>query len=179
MRYRVGDMYRCIGKESRSDGTRIPRFAYIDRVPSVIDIAGFTRITENSIRHSMELSGLQVEDWMAKKEYDERKRPLLHLYVEMKREALTNSAISEQVLRDHLSVYFKYVDNDYQDLKKILGMDPLKITILKCGTFRTYAEIYGKSIQKMNPKERDVSDLLACREKATYKIRGESYYGRL
>lgn len=179
VRYRVGDMYRCIGKESRSDGTRIPRFAYIDRVPSVIDIAGFTRITENSIRHSMELSGLQVEDWMAKKEYDERKRPLLHLYVEMKREALTNSAISEQVLRDHLSVYFKYVDNDYQDLKKILGMDPLKITILKCGTFRTYAEIYGKSIQKMNPKERDVSDLLACREKATYKIRGESYYGRL
>ncbi|MEI3502294.1 MAG: GH3 auxin-responsive promoter family protein [Anaerovoracaceae bacterium] len=50
MRYRVGDVYRCAGLENSKDGTRIPRFYYIDRVPDIIDIAGFTRITERSVR---------------------------------------------------------------------------------------------------------------------------------
>ena len=44
-RYRCGDMYRCVGLENREDETRIPRFEYVDRVPWIIDIAGFTRIS--------------------------------------------------------------------------------------------------------------------------------------
>ena len=43
-RYRCGDMYRCVGLENREDETRIPRFEYVDRVPGIIDIAGFTGI---------------------------------------------------------------------------------------------------------------------------------------
>ena len=43
-RYRCGDMYRCVGLENREDETRIPRFEYVDRVPWIIDIAGFTGI---------------------------------------------------------------------------------------------------------------------------------------
>ena len=46
VRYRCGDVYRCVGLSNREDGTKIPRFEYIDRVPSIIDIAGFTRISE-------------------------------------------------------------------------------------------------------------------------------------
>lgn len=45
-RYRVGDMYRCVGLTNQEDRTQIPRFEYIDRVPWIIDIAGFTRISE-------------------------------------------------------------------------------------------------------------------------------------
>ena len=59
-RYRCGDMYRCVGLTNREDGTRIPRFEYIDRVPSIIDIAGFTRISENGITSAIRLSGLPV-----------------------------------------------------------------------------------------------------------------------
>ena len=157
VRYRVGDVYRCAGIGNKEEGTSIPRFYYIDRVPNVIDIAGFTRITENSIRHSIELSGLRIFDWFAVKEYVNN-RPQLHIYVEMEKDALTSIAVSSEILKEHLGIYFKYLDNDYSDLKKILGIDPLNITIVKCGTFERYKQIYGKPIRKMNPSAHDVAD---------------------
>ena len=86
MRYRVGDVYRCIALENERDQVRFPRFEYIDRIPTVIDIAGFTRITENSIGRVIGLSGLKVKDWAAAKEITENKRPFLHMYVEMEPE---------------------------------------------------------------------------------------------
>ena len=86
-RYRVGDMYRCVGLTNQEDRTQIPRFEYIDRVPWIIDIAGFTRISENGIKSVIQLSGQPVTDWIAVKEYNEKKRPYLHLYIEVKKEA--------------------------------------------------------------------------------------------
>ena len=83
----------------------------------------------------LELSQLQIVDWFAMKEYNQDKRPFLHLYVEMSPQSLVSQAVTREILREHLSVYFKYVDQDYKDLKRILGVDPLEITILKCGTF--------------------------------------------
>lgn len=164
MRYRVGDTYRCAGLESREDATRIPRFEYVDRVPSIIDIAGFTRISENSIAQAIQLSGLNVENWIAVKEYNENNRPLLHLYVELNLEYYMSFAVSEEILRDHLSVYFKYVDQDYKDLKRILGVDPLKITILKCGTFEAYQRKGKKVPRHVNPSHYEVSELIAVQD---------------
>ena len=69
-RYRVGDMYRCVGLTNQEDRTQIPRFEYIDRVPWIIDIAGFTRISENGIKSVIQLSGQPVTDWIAVKEYN-------------------------------------------------------------------------------------------------------------
>jgi hypothetical protein len=57
-------------------------------------------------------------------------------------------------------VYFKYVDQDYKDLKKILGIDPLEITIVKCGTFRQYEEKRGKLVRRVNPPYQESSILL-------------------
>ena len=75
-RYRVGDVYRCLGLTSKEDETRIPRFEYIDRVPDIIDIAGFSAISENSIKNVISLSGIDVTDWAALKEFTEdRGRP--------------------------------------------------------------------------------------------------------
>lgn len=172
VRYRVGDVYRCVGLENPTDGTRIPRFHYIDRIPTVIDIAGFTRITENSIQNVIALSHLQIADWVAAKEYNQEKRPLMHLYVEMESQALASQALSKEILRQHLSVYFKYVDQDYQDLKRILGVDPLEITILRCGTFAEYQRKTGKQLRKMNPSAYDIKDLLRAQESAEWNCRG-------
>ncbi len=60
-RYRCGDMYRCVGLENRDDETRIPRFEYVDRVPWIIDIAGFTRISENGIRSVIAFRSFQSQ----------------------------------------------------------------------------------------------------------------------
>ena len=167
-RYRCGDMYRCVGLENREDETRIPRFEYVDRVPWIIDIAGFTRISENGIRSVIALSKLPIINWVATKEYNEQNRPYLHMYVELERDALLNTAMSTNILKDLLSTYFKYIDQDYRDLKKILGMDPLQVTIFTCGTFETYEKQTGKKLHQMNPSYYDLKALLevqACLNK--------------
>ncbi len=174
-RYRVGDMYRCLGLTNREDGTRIPRFEYIDRVPDIIDIAGFTRISENSIQSVIELSGLAVKNWVALKEFTEEKgRPYLHLYVELSPECVVTRAVSQEILKEHLTIYFKYVDQDYRDLKRILGMDPLEITILRCGTFETYEATSGKHLRHINPSLHDVHDLVKSQEMVGHT--GRRYY---
>ena len=171
-RYRVGDVYQCVGLENPVDGTRIPRFHYIDRVPTIIDIAGFTRISENSIQNVISLSGLQIVDWVAAKEYNHEKRPLLHLYVEIEAQSLASLALSKEILREHLSVYFKYVDQDYKDLKRILDVDPLEITILRCGTFAAYQRQSGKTLRKINPSAYDIMGLLRTQETVECEYRG-------
>ena len=161
-RYRVGDVFRCIGIGSKSDNNNCPRFQYVDRVPQMIDIAGFTRITEKSIQQAIQLSRLPIAAWTAKKEYTENYRPYLHIYVELQRSNLVNSAISIRILQDQLGIYFRYLDQDYEDLKKILGIDPLKITLLKCGTFELYEQRHGAKIRTMNPDGGEIHDLLNC-----------------
>ena len=160
MRYRVGDVYRCMGLENSGDGTRIPRFSYIDRVPTIIDIASFTRISEATIQSVITLSGLKIRDWIAMKEYGARKRPYMHLYVELDPDALASSAVTKEILREHLGIYFKYLDNDYKDLKRLLGMEPLEITILKCGSFAAYTAKTGKRLRHVNPSAHDLKDLV-------------------
>jgi hypothetical protein len=161
-RYRVGDVFRCIGIGSAKEENSIPRFQFVDRVPQVIDIAGFTRITEKSVNQAIQLSRLPIEAWTAKKEFTEDYRPYMHLYVEMQHSNLVNSAISPRILQDQLGIYFRYLDQDYEDLKKILGIDPLKITLLKCGTFATYEKRFGSKIKAMNPESCEINDLLNC-----------------
>lgn len=161
-RYRVGDVFRCTGIGSETEKNSIPRFQYVDRVPQVIDIAGFTRITEKSIQQAILLSRLPIAAWTAKKEYTDNNRPYMHLYVELQRSNLINSAISIRILQDQLGIYFRYLDQDYEDLKKILGIDPLKITLLKCGTFDLYERRFGRKIRSMNPDGCEIGDLLNC-----------------
>ena len=163
-RYRCGDMYRCVGLENREDNTRIPRFEYVDRVPWIIDIAGFTRISENGIRSVVQLSGLPIHNWVAAKEYNEQNRPYLHMYVELEANALANQAVSSEILKDLLSTYFKYIDQDYRDLKKILGMDPLEITILRCGSFDNFERRTGKKLRQMNPPYYELNELVQAQE---------------
>lgn len=161
MRYRVGDVYRCVGRENKEDNTKIPRFKYVDRIPSVIDIAGFTRITEKSIELAINLSGLSIKEWVAAKEYNVDNRPFLHLYVEMDKNSLTHQAMGKELLKEHLTVYFKYIDNDYKDLKRILQVDPLEITILPYGTFDSYENKNGKKLRHVNPNILEIKELLS------------------
>ena len=159
-RYRVGDTYRCVGLQNKEDHTKIPRFEYVDRVPDIIDIAGFTRISKNGIQSVINLSGQPITHWTALKEYNENNRPYLHLYLEVEKNALISHAVTTDIMKSLLTTYFKYIDQDYRDLKKILGMDPLCVTIVRCGTFEKYKETKGKEIGKMNPSPYELRELL-------------------
>lgn len=158
-RYRMGDMFSCYSK-SGDTSTSLPILKYVDRAPTVIDIAGFTRITEKSITEVIELSMLPIKDWFAKKEYDHNKTPYLHLYIEIKSESLDSTALSCQLLQDHLKAYFKFFDTDYSDLEKMLGIKPLVISVIKSGSTSLYKEFTGNNIVKMNPKTHDIKTFL-------------------
>jgi len=159
-RYRTGDLYSCLGIGSREDGTSLPRFQYLDRIFSVIDIAGFTRITENSIQNAIQLSRLPIQGWFAAKEYNAEGHPYLHMYVEMSVLSTCTSALSKELLQEHLAIYFKYADHDFKDLKRILGINPLEITLLACGTFERFRRSRGYRIAAINPPQKDVAELL-------------------
>lgn len=157
-RYLVGDVFRCIEYGCKEDKIQLPRFEYVDRNPDVIDIAGFTRIGQKTIDEVIELSKLSISDYCACKQY-KNNRPFMHLIVEMDANSLNVAAVSKQLLKEHLQVYFTYFDNDYKDLQKMLGIDPLKITIVKCGTFKKYEQEYKHHIRKMNPTKHDLQNL--------------------
>ena len=159
-RYRVGDVYRCISTGSGGEEVALPRFAFLDRVPTIIDIAGFTRITEDTIRDVIRMSGLPIQDWFALKEYNHEDRPFLHMYVELSRENLADTAADQQVLKDHLSVYFNYFDSDYQDLKRLLGIEPLQITILRSGIIERYKQSSKERFRRINPPPYIISEIL-------------------
>lgn len=163
VRYRPGDVYRCLRLKNDADGLDFPQFEYVDRIPTVIDIAGFTRITENSINQVIELSGIDVHNWFALKKYDDNKRSYLQLYVELSEKASHTAVSSSNILCEHLSVYFKYYDNDYEDLKKMLGIEPLSVTVLPTGTMDRFESIFGYKIRKINPTRQEEIELLKLR----------------
>jgi hypothetical protein len=160
MRYRVGDIMKCVTTENKADGIRFPQFTYVDRIPTVIDIAGFTRITESTINKAIELSKLDIENWFAVKRYDELDRPYMNLYVEVTPGAAIHGTVVKRIIEEQLGIYFNYLDSDYHDLKRLLGIDPLIVTILPIGTFDAYRRKTGKVLRKMNPSPYDIIELV-------------------
>lgn len=156
MRYRIGDVYRCLS----ANPDELPRFTFVDRIPSVIDIAGFTRITASSMQEVIRLSRLNLGDWVLKKEFDEQNNPYLHMYVEIPPDAQATEVSVRSILTEHISLYFKYFDSDYGDLKKLLNMEPLQITILKYGTIDAYETKLGHRLPRINPGMLDIIGLL-------------------
>ena len=156
MRYRIGDMYHCISAGSG----QLPLLTFVDRVPDIIDIAGFTRITASSMQEVIRLSRLDLGDWVLKKEFNQNDDPFLHMYLEIPPDAQASEVVTRSVLTEHLSLYFKYFDSDYGDLKKLLNMEPLEITVLKYGTIAAYERRMGQRLARINPGMLDVMGLL-------------------
>ena len=96
------------------------------------------------------------------------------MYVEILPDAQINDVVVKQVLQEHLTVYFKYFDSDYSDLKKLLNMEPLQITILKYGTIAGYQREIGHTLHRINPGMLDVTGLL--RYHTQPRPRGEAAY---
>lgn len=164
-RYRVGDVYRCIRTKNPQDKMDFPQFEYIDRVPNVIDISGFTRITRREIDKVIDLAGLPVTDYIAGKEYDEEGHSFLRLYVEMDDGNKRSASIDAELFKNHLGIYFRYHDSDYNDLKRLLGIDPLQVTLLRHGTIADFEAESGRTLGRINPRRQDILDLLAFRER--------------
>lgn len=158
-RYRAGDVFKCLSLNNEELGIKVPQFAYVDREQRLIDIGGFTRISEATITEALNVSKLEIDVWFACKEFDQSNKPYLHLYVEASETGM-RGALTKDIIKEHLSIYFRYVDADYQDLKSLLGMDPLEVSIIPAGTINKFADLFGRSLKKINPSHFDVIEVM-------------------
>jgi len=131
-RYRIGDRVRISALCNEEYGIDVPQMIIQGRCDDLIDLAGFTRLTERTIWYAIENSGMPYEEWMCRKEM-EGENPILRLWVELKDGAVDPGEVREAV---HQSL--KQLDSDYQDLEEMLGYNPLRVELLSPGTFHRF-----------------------------------------
>lgn len=154
VRYRIGDLMKCVGLENVEDKIKLPQVKYLDRVHNIIDLSGFTRISKQLIGDALKIENISPNAWTACKEYG-KNTPYLALYIE------NPDNEDKEVLHERINNKMKEMDPDYNDIQDLLGHEPLKLNILNAGTFDKYKEMYEGEIKKINPQKEEVEKLLA------------------
>lgn len=160
IRYRLGDLIEIVAMQDSELDIKIPQMVFHARGDGIIDISGFTRITEKSILLALESTGVPTVGWTARKEIFQDK-PIIHLFVEP-----TNGYNAEDFQRA-VHNKLKEEDSGYADMEQMLGINPLRVTRLPHGAFARYIEMKRKQgadlahikPQRINAKD-DVINLL-------------------
>ncbi|MCJ7667172.1 MAG: GH3 auxin-responsive promoter family protein [Anaerolineae bacterium] len=148
VRYRVGDMIEITARRNALLGIDLPQMRFYSRCDDVIDIAGFTRLTEKILWKALADSGVPFVDWAASKEV-EGERSFLHLYIET-----GDNMLSHVLVKERLHTTLKLLDSDYRDLEELLALDPLRVTLLSPGTFQRHMrdrEAAGTDLAHLKP----------------------------
>ena len=114
-------------------------------------------ITAREIEKVISLSRLPIRHWSALKEYDSEKHAFLQMFIELDEEGDSQIAAAD-IVKQHLSLYFQYYDDDYIDLKKLINMDPLRVNVVPKGSFSAFERMRGHQIRSINPPTSDVVD---------------------
>lgn len=165
LRYRVGHLVRFLQPSGREQSGRLPPFTFLGRADDRIDLAGFTRLDEKSVWEALRRTGIRYGAWTARKEFNQE-TPVLHIYVELPHDYPPDEF--EQKMHQSL----KSVDPFYQDLETMLGIHPLRATLLPLGTFdrfyerrlRAGFELGKLTPPRMNAADEDIRDLLESAE---------------
>ncbi|SHJ14794.1 GH3 auxin-responsive promoter [Clostridium amylolyticum] len=155
VRYRVGDIIECTATDNFEYGIYIPQVRYVDRISNIIDLAGFTRLTTDTIEKAFELGEIPVQDWVAAKEYV-NEEPILHIYYE-----LNQKNIPHHLIKDKISTALKEVDHDYKDIEILLHRDPLVLTSIPQGKFKNVKEEFKIPFSKINPGDEVIKKILS------------------
>jgi hypothetical protein len=161
IRYRTGDFIEVVALRDEELNIDIPQMTFYARVDGIIDIGGFTRLTEKSVYKAISSTGLPIAGWTARKEYLQNK-PILHLYLES-----SNGYKTEEV---NQAVHSKLKEEDvgYADLEGMLGIYPLQVTMLQKGAYKKYiekkrqagADLAHLKPPSVNPKDEDIRLLM-------------------
>jgi len=138
LRYRLGDIIKIAALEDEEAGIKLPQMVFESRADGLIDIAGFTRLDEKTIWQAIANTGIKFEDWTVRKEYEGNKS-FISLYIEPKQK------IEVTELEGLLHQQLVAINPDYRDLENMLGIRPLRITLLPAGSFQRYYEAKQKS----------------------------------
>jgi hypothetical protein len=129
--------------------------AFHSRVDDIIDIAGFTRLTEKVVWQAIENTGIPYEEWTVRKEL--RDKPVLHLYLELKE----NGQIMPDEVATAVHEELARLDPPYADLEAFIGLRPLEVTLLPQNAFRGYLlrqQAAGADLAHLKPPHVNPSD---------------------
>jgi len=141
VRYRLGHIVRIIAQ--RQNG---PEFEFVARSDDRIDIAGFTRIDENTVWKALSAVGAASSDWTIRRENADD-RLTIRLYIE------PHGPCDEDTLPARLHESLKQVDPLYSDLEAMLGIQPLEVTLLPPGAFDRYYETMRRSDEPLTKRQ--------------------------
>ncbi|HEY55568.1 MAG TPA: GH3 auxin-responsive promoter family protein [Dehalococcoidia bacterium] len=160
VRYKLGDMIKITSMRNQKLNIDIPQMAFHSRVDDMIDIAGFTRLTERVIWQAIENTGVAYKEWTVRKEV--REKPILHLYLEPRE----NGYISEEQIAESVHHELKRLDAPYADLEAFLGLRPLEVTLLPENAFQGYMlrqQAAGADLAHLKPPHINPSDgIIEC-----------------
>lgn len=132
VRYRIGHLIRITSLHNEELNINIPQMTFLSRIDDLIDIAGFTRLTEKVVWQAIENSGVAYKDWVVRKEV--REKPILHLYLELKE----NGHVTDKQLAASIHEQLKKLDKPYAELESVVGLQPVEVTLLPEGAFHKY-----------------------------------------
>lgn len=160
IRYRLGHLVRITSLYDEEAQVYLPQMVFETRADDLIDIAGFTRISEKTVAQAIANSGLDYEDWTIRKEIKQGKSTL-HLYIELDDEY--RPAEAAKIIHQEL----KKIDRFYADLNFMMDINPLEVTLLRRGTFRDYytekreagVELARRKPPRINAPDEVISEL--------------------
>jgi phenylacetate-coenzyme A ligase PaaK-like adenylate-forming protein len=159
LRYRIGDIITIVALRDEEVEINLPQIVFKTRVGETIDLAGLTELDEKTIWRAISDTGVKYEDWAACKEYDQG-QTYLRLYLELKesREAPEMERLIDEQL--------KVVDEDYRDMDALLGLQPVRVTLLSRGTFQRYYDQKrreGADLAHLKPPHMNAPDTIIQR----------------
>lgn len=133
VRYRTGDLVEIVSMQDREIGVALPQMVFHARADGVIDVGGFTRLTEKAMWQALEEARVPYVDWTMRKEYLDG-RPTLHLYVELE------DGHRPEDIQSQLGDRLRDQDPGYGELETMLGLEPLVVTKVSAGAFTGYQQ---------------------------------------
>jgi hypothetical protein len=140
VRYRVGDMFEVISLDDKEIDCKLPQVRFYSRTKDIIDIGGFTRLSEKEIWAAIEDTKISYHDWIARKEISDGE-PIIHIYLELQ----PGVSMPEKDAKDLIDKYLSNLVSEYKDLKNMLEYDALKVSFLPTGSFAAYMDAQVKA----------------------------------
>ena len=154
VRYRLGDMVTVTSAGNEKLGIRLPQIEFYSRADGIVDLGGFARLTEKTIGEAINGTGIPYEEWTARKEFDES--PALHLYIEAR-----GSAVKTERMRAAVHQELKLLHEPYASMETMLRVNPLRVTMLPQGAFKSYIAAQrasGADLAHIKPPHLNPSD---------------------
>jgi hypothetical protein len=163
-RYRLGDIVKITSLRNEKLNIDIPQMIFHSRADDIVDITGLGRLTEKLILEAVANSGIPYVDWVTRKEIIDNK-PVLHFYLEPREGYIA----SEGSLATAIFEQFQRIDRKYRcnffrligDVETVLGLKPVKVTLLPQGAFSSYSaqrRADGALLENLRPPRVNPSD---------------------